>query len=762
MSLVTTAMEVINKVLPARETDPLIGADRVIGTPLSRVDGPVKVAGEARFTADIPLERMVYATIVGSTIAKGRIQRIDGARATAAPGVKLLLTHENAPKMEPPKLMTLTSAGAAGSSLPVMQDDSIHWNGQTVAVVVAETQEQADHAASLVTVFYESSPAALSFDALLPGAQPPKDVFGQPSEVKKGDAEAALCDAEVRIDAIYRTPRYNHVAIEPHATTAYWDDDQTLTIYDASQGLGRTRYNLAQVFELKEKNVRVIAQFVGGAFGNKVVWDHQLLCAAAARMLGCPVRLTLRRQDVFRITGGRTLTQQRVALGAKRDGTLVALIHEGVTGVVSHNECPEQFSFPARHLYAAETYRIGQKQVELDMVANAAMRAPGESVGTFALESAIDELAVEVGIDPIELRRRIEPTVDPVTGLKFSSRHLLRTYQDGSERFGWSRRNATPGSQRDGDWRIGQGVASAFYPYLRMPGGAAKIRLTADGRANVQAAAHEMGMGTATVQVQHAAERLGLPVDLVTFEYGDTNLPASPVAGGSAQTASIVSAVTAASAVLVERMLKLVGPDSPLAGLKPTKVLIRDGGLFRLDQPARGETYRAILQQAGLAEVEVEADAPMFPLEFQQYSMNSYGAQFCEVRVHAITGEIRVSRWLGSFDTGRILNPKTAASQFRGGIIMGIGMALSEETLFDERSGRFMNPSLAEYHAPVQADVPEIDLIWTDIPDPHAPLGLRGVGEIGITGVAAAIANAVYNATGKRIRELPITLDKLL
>jgi xanthine dehydrogenase YagR molybdenum-binding subunit len=388
------------------------------------------------------------------------------------------------------------------------------------------------------------------------------------------------------------------------------------------------------------------------------------------------------------------------------------------------------------------------------------MRAPGESIGTFALESAIDELANAMDVDPIELRRRLEPAADPVSGLAFSSRHIVEAYQRGAERFGWSKRG-TPRSRRDGDWLIGMGVATATYPYYRMPGGSARIRLHSDGRAVVQMASHEMGMGTATVQAQAAADRLAIPVERVTFEYGDTDMPSGTLAGGSSQSASIAAAVLAASEQLFKEMLKLAGNDSPLAGLKASEVTAHDSGLASLADPARHETYVSILRRAGREELAVEAAASM-PLEIKQYSMHSYGAQFCELKVNEVTGETRVTRWLGSFDTGRILNPKTAASQFRGGLIMGLGLALMEETLFDERTGRIMNPSLAEYHVPSHLDVPEIDVIWNDIPDPRTPLGLRGIGEIGITGVGAAVANAVFNATGKRIRELPITLDKLL
>jgi xanthine dehydrogenase YagR molybdenum-binding subunit len=367
---------------------------------------------------------------------------------------------------------------------------------------------------------------------------------------------------------------------------------------------------------------------------------------------------------------------------------------------------------------------------------------------------------VAIDMDPIELRLRNEPDKDPMTSAPFSSREVSKAFRDGAERFGWSSRGAA-GTRREGEWQIGTGVATATYPYHRMPGGAARITLNRDGHAAIDIAAHDMGMGTATAQTQVAADRLGLAMDQVTFRYGDSTLPGLVMAGGSQQTASIGASVIAAHRALVAELIQLAGNDSPLAGLGPDEVGGRDGGLAAIDAPERHETYASILARAQRDEVVVEASPPA-PLETQHWSMHSHGAMFCEVRVNAVTGEVRVSRFLGSFDCGRILNPKTAASQFRGGIIMGLGMALMEETQFDERSGRIMNPSLAEYHVPVHMDVPEIEVMWSDIPDPRAPMGARGVGEIGITGVAAAVANAIYNATGKRIRDLPITLDKLL
>jgi xanthine dehydrogenase YagR molybdenum-binding subunit len=394
------------------------------------------------------------------------------------------------------------------------------------------------------------------------------------------------------------------------------------------------------------------------------------------------------------------------------------------------------------------------------MLSNSFMRAPGESVGTFALESAIDELAVALDLDPIELRIRNEPEKDPSTGQPFSSRNLVEAWRTGAERFGWQLRTQ-PGTRREGEWLIGMGCATATYPYHRFPGGAARLRLDRTGHATVEVPASDMGMGTSTAQAAVTAERLGLPLERVTIAHGDSSFPGNMLAGGSGQTASIIGAVIAAQRALVEQLLALAGDDSPLADLSVDEVGARDEGLCELADPARWESYTAILRRADREELTVTASASD-PAEMQAYSMHSTGAVFCEVRVNQVTGETRVERILGSYDCGRIINPKTAASQFRGGIIMGIGLALMEDTEFDERTGRIMNPSLAEYHVPVHMDVPRIELMWTDIPDPHAPAGARGIGEIGITGVAAAVANAVYNATGRRVRDLPITLDKLL
>jgi xanthine dehydrogenase YagR molybdenum-binding subunit len=743
-------------------------ADSPVGRSLARVDGPLKVRGKARFAGEVPYRNLAYASLTCSTIAKGRITTIDASEAKSAPGVLLVLTHENAPKLN---AIAMFPEGAAASSLTPLKDGNVHWNGQPVALVLAETQEQADYAARLIRIAYEEEPANLTLS--LGRAKPPNNILGEPPTLEIGDAETALAASEVRIDNIYRTPRHNHAAIELHSLTCAWEGD-SLTVHDTTQMVHGTQATLAKFFGLPLEKVRVLSPFVGGGFGNKMLWAHHVFATVAAKMSGRPVRMVLSREGVFRITGGRTLTEQRVALGASRNGALRALIHTGTAGMTSHNNCPEQFTFPAKHLYASQTFLLSQQIVELDMVANTFMRAPGESVGTFALESALDELAHELEMDPIELRARIEPGKDPTSGRPFSQRGLIEAYRRGAEKFGWSKRRRLPRSQRRGEWLIGQGVATATYPYYRMAGGAARIRLTSDGHAIIEMGSHEMGMGTATAQAQVAAELLALPVECVRFDYGDSRLAAGTVAGGSSQSATIGGAVRAARDKLFAQLLELAGNAgdsrgdsgrvagrSPLAGLKRDEVEARNQGLAARNDPARHESYASILTRAGQDELDCEAPASK-PEELKKYSMHSYGAQFCEVRVNEMTGETRVARWLGSFDTGRIINPSMAASQFRGGIIMGIGLALTEETLFDERTGRIVNASMAEYHVPVHLDVPRIEVMWNDIPDPNSPGGVRGIGEIGITGVGAAVANAVFNATGRRVRDLPITLDKLL
>ncbi len=747
--------------LPGGTPDPLIGRTAAIGRQASRLDGPEKVTGTARFAAEVAMDRLCYGTLVHSTIARGRITAIDVDQAERAPGVVLVVTHHNMPRIPKLALMSMTDLTAVGSSdLPIMQDADVHYNGQIVGIIVAETQEQADHAAALLRIEYDAAPAETRFEDTKPNARMLPSLLVEKNQRTVGNPQRELANSAAHVDQVYRSPWQNHNAIELHAVTVAWEGD-SLTVHDATQAIAPSAAALAKTFGVKRDQVHVLSPFVGGGFGGKSMWDHQVVAVAAARMVGRPLRLMLSRESVYRIVGGRSPTEQRVALGADADGRFTALVHTGYSVMPLYGTSPEAFTLGSRMLYRAKSFEFVQRHLDLAVVPNTYMRAPGEAVGSFALESAIDELAHAIGMDPVALRLRNLAEAHPITGVAFSQHAHDKAYTDGALRFGWDRRQQQPGTQRDGEWRIGMGCASGSFPYVRMPGATVQITLRGDATATVGCSAQDMGMGTSTVQVQHAADRLGLPSEAIVFAMGDSDLPAGPIAGGSAQTVSIAAAVIAAAEKLTGDLLRMAGNDSPLAGLRPNDVRLEREGVASTADPSRHESYRSILSRANREDLSVTASGTP-PLEIFKYTMHSTSAVFCEVRVSDVTGEVRVGRLLGSFDCGAILNPKTAASQFRGGMIMGLGLALTEETLFDERSGRIMNPTLADYHIPSHLDVPEIDVMWTGIPDPRSPLGARGIGEIGVAGVGAAVANAVFNATGKRVRDLPITLDKLL
>ncbi|MEV1238731.1 xanthine dehydrogenase family protein molybdopterin-binding subunit [Nonomuraea sp. NPDC049750] len=753
--------------------------EKAVGRGIDRVDGPEKTTGTARFAAEFPYPDLAYAALVHATVARGRITGIDVKAAEAVTGVLSVLTHLNAPvlKPAPARSMLDLSTMVSATSVNYLNTDEVHWDGQPVAVVVAESLEAARYGASLVEVTYQEFPAVLDFAAEEANAKPqPSSILG-PGSAKKGDAEAALAVAPVSVDLRFTTPPHNHNAIEPHATTAVWDGDR-LTVHEGSQAISWMRKHLAVRFGIPERNVRMTSPYVGGGFGGKgSIWPGTILTALAARATGRAVRMMLTREGVYRTVGGRTPSTQRVALGAGQDGRLTALIHTSVTrtGKVGGNS--ESVTEAARHLYDAENILVQQKLVEMDLLPNTFMRAPGVSIGTFALEAAIDELAGELGVDPIELRMRNEPERNPLDGKRFAHRKLREAYALGAERFGWAERTPEPGSMRDGRWLVGMGVATAYHSSVQFTANVT-VRLSADGTVVVRCGFQEMGMGGATAQAQIAADELGVPFEAVRVEYGDSDLPTGPMAGGSAQTASIAASLLSACEKLRGSVLALArrSGDSPLRGQRLAAVEARDGGLYRRDRPDAGESYEAILYRAGRPSVEaaIGSESGLGALAGQIRFMAKFvndqrrwvkaasGAQFCEVRVDPDTGEVRLSRWLGVFDVGRVINAKTAASQLRGGIVMGIGMALSEETLVDPRNGRVMNPGLGDYHIPVHADIPPIDIHYLDEPDPTMPLGLIGIGEVSITGVAGAIASAVHHATGKRVRDLPITLDKLL
>ncbi|OUJ69840.1 xanthine dehydrogenase family protein molybdopterin-binding subunit [Hymenobacter crusticola] len=752
--------------LPDPAPDPLRNAREFIGKPYPRVDGRLKVTGQARYATEHPIAGMTHAVVVHSSIAKGKISHLDTQAAESVPGVLAVMTHRNAPRMKTPETASLFNPVAgSNTSVPVMQSADITWNGEAVAVVVAETLELANYAAGLVGIRYEEEPAALSLEAEKGNATIPTLVVTQSPEVNIGDAKAALAVAPVVSDQEYETPWQNQHAMEPHASIAAWMGKDQLLVYDSTQSPPGVQHNLARMFDLKPEQVRVVTEFVGGAFGGKVAaWSNVPLAAAAARLVGRPVKLALSRAGVSMVVGGRTLTQQRVALGATLDGKLTAMIHTGYGMRTTKDVWAEQYTFPIRHLYASPNIHVLQKVVRLDRVQNSYMRAPGETPGSFALESAMDELAHKLGLDPVELRMRNEPDKDPTHGTYFSSRHLREAYALAAGKFGWDPQRPEPGTQREGDWLIGTGVATAFYPVQQLPV-TIKARITADGHVEVSTSSIEMGVGLATVQTQHIAERFGVPYERARYLHGDTDLPMSQASGGSAATSSVGAAIHAAADKLTEKLLKLAqrNKQSVLRGVKRKNVELRAGGLYRLDQPAVGESYEQLLGASGQAFVEAEGSVPASALVLNmKTSMASYGAHFCEVRVHARTRQVQVRRFMSAFDCGRIMNPQTARSQIVGGIIMGIGMALMEEAVYDERTGRLMTPSLGEYHVPVHADVPEFEVYFLDEPDPVMPMGTKPVGEVSIVGTAAAVANAVFQATGIRVRHLPITADKLL
>ena len=737
----------------------------VTGKPLDRVDGRLKVTGAAHYSAEIPMQNIAYAALIGSTIARGSIKTIDTSVAEKSPGVLAILTHLNAPKFV--KLSTFATGGAGAENRIPLTDGTIYHSGQYIGVVIADTFEQATHAANLVRVSYEQKPPITDIESQRDRAIVPtgKVGFTKEADTMRGDIEQGLAQAEVRIEQTYITPTEHHNPMEPHATTAVWEGDK-LTVYDATQYTFGVRKSLADGFGIPEENVRVVCHFIGGAFGCKgTMWSHVPLAALAARSVQRPVKLVLTRQQMFTGVGHRAETEQKITLGATKDGRLTALAHKGISHTCEEalGEFVEPFTVATHMLYACPNLQTSQRIVRLNKGQPTFMRAPGETPGTYALEAALDELAYAVKLDPIELRLRNHADIDPDSNRPWSSKSLKECYQLGAEKFGWARRNPEPRSMRDGRYLIGMGMATATYPVYRF-GASAIARMMQDGSVVVQSGSHEMGTGTATVMAQLAADALGMPFEQVRFELGDTKMPRAPVSGGSATVASVGTAVEGATKAVRAKVLEMARNDqrSPFYNIAETDIAIQDGKILHKTDATKSETYADILKRQNMPQVEASFDAK-FDEANNKFSMHSFGAQFAEVRIDPDLGEVRVTRFVGAFGTGRIMNYKTARSQMLGGIVMGIGMALHEETITDLQTGRIVNANLGEYHVPVNADIPAIEPYFVEEIDPHVnPMGAKGVGEISITGVAAAVANAVYHATGKRIRDLPITPDKLL
>jgi xanthine dehydrogenase YagR molybdenum-binding subunit len=737
---------------------------RYIGKEMGRVDGVAKVTGRAKYAAEHTVANLAHGFIVLGSVAKGRIKSIDAGDAERAPGVLRVLTHANAPKLglktstedPPPK----GQAREDDKSFRALQSDRIYFNGQPVALVVAETFEQARYASRLVRVTYDAEKPSTDTEAVRDKARVPSK--GTPPK-RRGDPEAALRGAAVRVEAEYRIPIEHHNPMEPHAAVAYWEGDR-LTIFDKSQEVYNDRKQLASLFGVPEDNVTVISPFVGGAFGSSLRPNYYpSLTAMAARELRRPVKVVYTRTQMFTGHGHRPHTIQRVSLGADRSGKLVAILHD----VVHNTSTFEEFSdnttnFPKR-VYACPNLYAPVRITETDLNTPTWMRAPGAVSGMFALECAMDELAYALKMDPLELRLANYAETDPDSGLPFSSKALRECYKLGAERFGWKTRKHEPRSMRDGRWLVGWGTATGIWGAFLSPA-TVRITLRADGTAHVASATSDIGPGTYTAMTIIAAEYLGIPPEKVKFELGDSRLPKAPSEGGSKTTASVGTAVQGAAQAVAARLLELANRDaaSPLKGAAAADVELMEGKLRLRRDGARGVGVADVMRRNNTTEVtETFESTPS--KEREKYSTLAHGAQFVEVKVDPDLGIVRVTRAVETTASGRIINPLTSHSQEIGGVVWGIGMALTEATEIDHRYGRIMNPNLQHYHVPVNADVHAIETLFVEEDDRIAsPLGVKGMGELGMVGIPAAIANAVFHATGKRVRELPITPDKLL
>ncbi|MEU6912575.1 xanthine dehydrogenase family protein molybdopterin-binding subunit [Streptomyces olindensis] len=727
-----------------------------VGAPLSRVDGRLKVTGQAKYAADHDIDGAVHAVVVDSTIARGRITGIDSRAADAQPGVLGVISHLDRPRLAYRE--NRVSNAFPGERLHVFQDDTVRFFGQPVAVVLATTLEAAQHAASLVKVSYAAEKP--STDLTRGPAQEGPAPFARP--YARGNAQEALDAADVRLEMTYRLSRNHHNPMEPHATVARWDGDR-LTVWDKTQWVIGTQNELAAVFGIPLQNVRVLSPFIGGAFGSALrAWPHVTIAALAAREIGRPVKLALTRRQMYFTVGYRPAYEYQLRLGSTRRGRLTAMTHELKYETSRYEQFWEANLALGQMLYAVPNVSQNPRIVPLDVSTPLWMRGPGYGSAAFVIETAMDELAHKLGIDPIELRLRNEPGEDPSTRQPFSTRRLRECFRVGARAFGWHRRDPRPRSRRDGDWLIGTGVATGCYDVFRGQA-QAHARLDADGTAVVRSATHDTGTGTYTSMSQVAADALGLAVRHVTFRLGDSAMPPAPAQGASQTMLSVGSAVQDTCDKLRQQAITLAVEDerSPLHGVDADDVVVRGGRLHVRGDSTRGETYRQLLARNN--RTHLEARGSYTPEEESRFSMYGYAAMFAEVAVDARLGLVRVRRMLGVYDAGRIISPKLAESQAVGGMVGGIGAALLEHTVTDHRDGRIVNANLADYLVPVNADVPDLKAVYLDGEDYKAgPIGVKSLGELVQIGVAPALANAVFHATGRRVRELPITAEALL
>ena len=728
-----------------------------IGTPTSRIDGHAKVTGGAKYAAEFNVPDLAHASIVSSTIAKGSIARIDTSEAMRVEGVIDVLTHQNRPPMAPADSAYRDDVGPEdGSPFRPLYDDKIMFSRQPIALVVAEEPEIARFAASLVRVDYNE-------------AEHLTDLFRRGNKIvtlkapapPRGNAGKAYAASDVRHEAEYVIPIEHHNPMELFASTAIWEDGK-LTVYDKTQGVQNVQRYLCNVFAMKPNEVRVVSLFVGGAFGAGLRPQYEAaLVVLAARALRRSVRLVLTRQQMYGLSY-RPATIERLALGAKPAGTLNAVTHEAIAMTSMHEDYARDDTAWSGRLYKSASAAYSHKLAKLDVPTPGDMRAPGAATGVYALECAMDELAVALKLDPLELRYRVYSDRDQNNDVPFTSKQLRECYRRGAEAFGWNKRNPEPRAMRDGSELVGWGIATGIWDALQMKF-TVRIALTANGHAEVACGTSDIGTGTYTIMAQVTADMLGLPLDSVTVKLGDSTLPQSQVEGGSWTAASVSHAIAAAADKIKKELLRLAkkAPDSPLRSVKAEEVTLVDGKLVGNRDARHFVSIADAMRSGAVDRVEMESSSDF--KDDSSHARNTHSAIFAEVKVDEELGVIRVTRVVNAVAAGRILNPKTASSQIMGSVVWGIGMALHEETLIDQAFGRIMNANFAEYHVPVNADVQDIKVIFVEEPDEIInPLGIKGVGEIGIVGVAAAIANAVYHATGKRVRDLPITLDKLM
>ena len=766
------------------DTDPPVfeaRADGSVGKPLNRVDGRLKVTGAARYTAEYKLPGLAYAVLKTSDVAKGQVLGIDAAAALRAPGVLAVYTHENLPRLaQLPSAPDRKQDWVPSMRFMPLLTGEIHYAGQPVAVVVADTLERAQHAAAGLQVRYQAAAPVASLDDPRGHVYQPEAVMNGwiPAHAERGTPAVALAAAAVRLTATYAHAVNHHNPLEPSATTAAWDPDGRLTLYETTQGVTMAQAALADMLGLPRDHVRVVTKFLGGGFGCKgLSWPHTVLTALTARAVGRPVKLVLTRPQMFTSVGHREEQRQTLSLGATAEGRLTSIVHEKTSLTSPFDDWAEANGHILSRLYACPHFETRYRLVRANTMTPTFTRAPGEMPGAFAIECSLDDLAHRLGLDPLEIRLRNYAETDPSNGQPWSSKGLRQCYARGAELFGWSQRHPTPGATRRGRLLVGMGMASAMYPVASRQG-SARARLYADGHAVVESGATDMGVGTYTIMTQVAADALGLSPANIRFELGDTRLPTAPNSAGSATAGTVASAVHVAGMEVRAKLLRLAVADrqSPLFGAQPEAIAVADGRLFLSTDPSRADTHAAVLARAHLTDLEASGSAQYGsgytppaqladgrPLPAIKHSMYSFGAHFCEVLVDPDLGTVRVSRWVGVHAAGRILNAKTARSQIIGGAVFGIGNALMEATHTDPYRARYTNADLAGYHIPVHADIPDMTVEFLDEHDPYINvMGAKGLGEVATVGVSAAVANAVFHATGKRVRELPITPDKIL